>query len=240
MDSQGSRLRVITAEEMRNLLCFVLLAFVGGCGSSRYSERDSRYPSHWWKPVSKDGAPEWEIMPQEASSGEVILSKRHELGLLSNFAPTPFMFRGQRYASLEGFWQMMLFPENKDDPRAQFPGLQWSQSRDQIAQMASFEAKAAGTLAEENMNTMGIDWVTFEGRRIKYRSDPEDTTGEHYKLIVAAMWEKVRQNPEVKRVLLSTGDLILKPDHHTEPDAPAAWRYDRILTSIRKELKSKE
>ena len=57
---------------------------------------DSHYPSHWWAPVPKEGAPAWEILPQEAGPGEVILSKRHELGLLSNFAATPFTFRGRR------------------------------------------------------------------------------------------------------------------------------------------------
>src|SRR5262245_53677858 len=85
--------------------------------------RDARYPAHWWTPVAKAGAPSWEILPQEAGPGEVILSKRHELGLLSNFAPTPFTFRGRRYASLEGFWQMMLYPESAADPRATFPGI---------------------------------------------------------------------------------------------------------------------
>ena len=65
--------------------------------------------------------PTWEILPQAAGPGEVIVSKRHELGLLSNFAPTPFTFRGQRYASLEGFWQMMLYPDGPDDPRATVP-----------------------------------------------------------------------------------------------------------------------
>jgi len=43
----------------------------------------------------------------------------------------------------------------------------------------------------------------------------------------------------MKRVLLSTGDLILKPDHHQEPDAPAAWRYYEILTRIRAELRKR-
>ena len=57
---------------------------------------DSRYPAHWWTPISKEGAPAWEILPQEASPGEVILSKRNELGLLSNFAATPFTFKGKR------------------------------------------------------------------------------------------------------------------------------------------------
>jgi predicted NAD-dependent protein-ADP-ribosyltransferase YbiA (DUF1768 family) len=198
---------------------------------------DSRYPSHWWTPVPRDGAPSWEIFPQEAGPGEVILSKRHELGLLSNFAATPFIFREKRYASMEGFWQMMLYPEGADDARAKFPGLEWQYTREQVADMTSFEAKDAGSLAEANMKKMGITWVTFEGRRIEYRPS---TRGEHYQLILAATWEKVRQNPEVKKVLLSTGDLILKPDHHSEPNAPAAWRYYEILMQIRAELQAQE
>ena len=84
---------------------------------------------------------------------------------------------------------------------------------------------------------MGITWVSFEGRRFEYKPA---VPGEHYKLIVEATWEKVRQNPEVKKVLLSTGDLILKPDHHQEPNAPAAWKYYEILTQIRRELQKSE
>jgi hypothetical protein len=187
--------------------------------------------------VPKEGAPAWEILPQEAGPGEVILSKRNELGLLSNFAATPFVFHGKRYASLEGFWQMMKYPEGPDDPRALFPGLTWRYTREEVGQLTSFEAKRAGTLAEENMKKMGITWVTFEGKHMDYKPP---TPGEHYRLIVEATREKVRQNPEVKRVLLATGNLLLKPDHHQEPDAPAAWRYYEILTQIRTELRSKK
>ncbi len=201
--------------------------------SPQQISRDPRYPAHWWTPVPETGKPDWEILPQEAGPGEVILSKRNELGLLSNFAPTPFVFRGKRYASLEGFWQMMLYPEDKNDPRAKFPGLEWKYTREQVAQMTSFAAKAAGTLAEENMKRMGITWVTLEGKRMEYRAA---VPGKHYKLIVAATRAKVKQNPEVKTVLLATGDLILKPDHHQEPNAPAEWRYFEILTQIRAEL----
>ncbi len=195
------------------------------------------YPAHWWTPVPKEGAPAWEILPQEAGPGEVILSKRNELGLLSNFAATPFVYHGKRYASLEGFWQMMKYPEGADDPRATSSGLTWPYTREQVAQLASFEAKHAGTLAEENMKKMEITWVTFEGKRMEYKPP---TPGEHYRLIVEATHEKVRQNPEVKRVLLATGSLALKPDHHQEPDAPAAWRYYQILTQIRTELQSQK
>ncbi|MFY9574755.1 MAG: hypothetical protein WAV20_25415 [Blastocatellia bacterium] len=228
---------------LRNSGAFIAMAvlpILAACHSSRQSAQSSapslsasRYPSHWWAPAPKDGAPEWEILPQEAVPGEVILSKRNELGLLSNFAATPFVFRDKHYASLEGFWQMMLYPEGGDDPRSKFPGLEWKFSRDQVAQMASFGAKSAGTLAEDNMKKMGISWVTFEGKQLDYRpAEP----GEHYKLIVTATWEKVRQNPEVKKILLATGDLILRPDHHQEPNAPTAWRYYEILTRIRVEL----
>ena len=193
----------------------------------------TNYPADWWTPVSSNGAPAWEILPQAAAPGEVILSKRHELGLLSNFAATPFTFHGKRYASLEGFWQMMKFPEGDDDPRAKFPGLTWPHTREQVSQMTAFEAKRAGDLGSENMKRMGIPWVTFEGKQMEYRpAEP----GEHYRLIVAAMREKARQNPEVKKVLLATGDLVLMPDHHQETNAPAAWRYFEILTQIRSEL----
>src|SRR5205823_14536464 len=109
------------------------------------------------------------------------------------------------------------YPESPDDPRATYPGLRWNYTRDQVAQLTSFDAKRAGTLAEQNMKTMGITWVTFEGKRLEYKPR---VPGEHYQLIVAATKEKVRQNPEVKKVLLATGNLVLRPDHHQEPDAP--------------------
>ena len=67
--------------------------------------------------------------------------------------------------------------------------------------MKSFDAKTAGDLGEENMKTMGIDWVTFDGKRMKYRSMQK---GELYRLIVAAMRANVEQNP------------------------PAEWRYFQI------------
>jgi hypothetical protein len=195
----------------------------------------AKYPAHWWAPVSREGAPAWEILPQEAAPGEVIVSKRHELGLLSNFAATPFLFRGRRYASLEGFWQMMLYPEGPGDPRATFPGVSWPHTRQAVAEMTAFEAKAAGTLAERNMSQMGIDWVSFEGERFAYRPA---RPGRHFTLIVAAIREKVLQNDDVRKALLATHDLVLRPDHHEEPGAAAAWRYCDILMRIRAELRN--
>jgi predicted NAD-dependent protein-ADP-ribosyltransferase YbiA (DUF1768 family) len=192
-----------------------------------------QYPAHWWTPIPENQKAVWEILPQAAKPGQVILSKRNELGVLSNFAAAPFSFRGQRYASVEGFWQMMLYPEDAADPRAHAPGIAWPHTRAEVAHMTSFEAKDAGTVGEENMRKMKISWVTFEGKRIEYRSREK---GEHYRLIVAAMRAKLEQNPQVRQTLLKTGDLVLLPDHIEEQNAPPEWRYFQIWMDIRKEL----
>jgi len=128
---------------------------------------------------------------------------------------------------------MMKFPESADDPRAKSPDIAWPSTREQVAQMTGFEARQAGSAAEQNMKKMGITWVSFEGRRMEYKPL---VPGEHYRLIVEATRAKVHQNPEVKKVLLATGNLVLKPDHHQEPGAGAAWRYYEILMQIRTEL----
>ena len=131
---------------------------------------------------------------------------------------------------------MMLYPEGPNDSRAKAPGITWLHTRAEVAQMTAFAAKDAGTAAEENMRKIGIDWVTFEGRRIEYRSR---TKGDHYRLIVGAMRAKLEQNPKVREILLATGDLVLLPDHIQEPDPPAEWRYCQIWMEIRKEIQNK-
>ena len=52
-------------------------------------------------------------------------------------APTPFEYHGKKYASLEGFWQAMKYPEDADDPRAKFPGLEWKLTREQVTQLSN-------------------------------------------------------------------------------------------------------
>jgi len=192
-----------------------------------------QYPERWWTPIPEKEKASWEILPQAAKPREVILSKRNELGILSNFAPTPFTYRGQRYSSLEGFWQMMLYPEGPTDPRALSSGVTWKHTRAEVAQMTEFEAKDAGAAAEKNMRKLRIDWVTFEGRRFPYRSQEK---GEHYRLIVETMRAKLEQNPPVRQILLQTGSLILRPDHIEERNAPPEWRYFEIWMEIRAEL----
>jgi hypothetical protein len=55
----------------RRWYSILLLALLGVSGCQRVPARESAYPSSWWAPVPKDGAPAWEILPQEAGPGSL-------------------------------------------------------------------------------------------------------------------------------------------------------------------------
>jgi predicted NAD-dependent protein-ADP-ribosyltransferase YbiA (DUF1768 family) len=193
------------------------------------------YPAAWFAPLPPEVKPySWEITPDAAAPGEVILSKRNELGILSNFAPTPFEIDGKRYASLEGFWQAMYYPDGADDPRQEVVPKRLT--REQVEQLASFDAKKAGDEAKKALRQAGIAWISYQGRRFDPHGSEEDQKF-HYDLILRATRAKVDQNAEVKRILLATEGLVLKPDHEQVKDATPAWRYFDILTAIRADLK---
>lgn len=189
------------------------------------------WPTHWWDPVSDPAKPYWEILPQEAmlDQGAVILSKRNELGVLSNFAHTPFQFKGKTYQSIEGLWQMMFYPDPDltDDPRAQ---IDFPYTREQVSQMIGMEAQLAGKEGFTRMKMLGIDWVSFQGNKLKYW-DPE--MGPHYDLVVSAMKAKLEQNPRVAEILECTRGLRLLPDHYQPEDAPPSWKYYEIWMRFR-------
>jgi hypothetical protein len=125
----------------------------------------------------------------------------------------------------------MLYPEGKNDPR-RAEAVEWKHTRAEVARMTAFEAKKAGDLAEENMKKLGIDWVAFEGKQFPYRSERK---GEHYRLIWEATQAKVKQNATVLKTLLSTGDLILRPDHHQTAGDPPEWRYFELYMKLREQ-----
>ena len=220
---------------MKTTYLLILIALVGmgslGCGSSPKTEMVRQgYPGHWWQAIEGDAA-SWEISPDDAEEGEVILSKRNELGILSNFAPTPFEFEGKKYASLEGFWQSMKYPEDQEDPRSKYKG--WPYTRAEVEQLVAFKAKRAGDFGSKAMKALGIDCVSYKGERMPYRTSEK---GKHYQLIRRAMLAKLNQNTEVKEVLLKTTGLRLKPDHEQSDHAPPAWRYYKIWEEIRDDL----
>ena len=192
----------------------------------------SSYPKHWWGPTdTSGGVPSWEILPEEGVPNKtLILSKRNELGILSNFAPTSFSFKGKSYASLEGFWQAMKYPE-KGEERYGSDRLPFT--REQVEQMVAFQAKKAGSFASKLMKKHDINYVSFKGEKLVYRTREK---GRHYQLIKMAMREKLNQNEEVRNILVSTKGLKLLPDHHTSEDSPPAWKYYAIWMEERERL----
>ncbi len=194
------------------------------------------YPDTWWTPVLDKNVPSWEILPQSAAreKNEVILSKRNELGILSNFAAAPITILGTRYASLEGLWQSMKYPESTSDLRMKILGA-WPMKRSEVAALTAFEALKAGKEAEKLMVANKINWVSFSGFKIDYKGNDSEA---FYEVIEAATRAKIDQNPEVKKTLLATGDLILKPDHHEDKDGTKAWKYYEIYMKLRGDLKS--
>jgi predicted NAD-dependent protein-ADP-ribosyltransferase YbiA (DUF1768 family) len=193
------------------------------------------YPPEWWAPADATTAPAWEILPQQAGKNEVILSKRTELGIFSNFAATAFEFEDHSYASVEGFWQMMKFPDSlvENDPRKseQFT---WSHTREEVASLTGFEAKDAGNEGSKVMKELNINWVTYFGKKMDYHTQEK---GDHYKLIRDAMKAKLDQTSGLKELLLKTGTLKLLPDHDQGENPPPAWKYFEIWTEFRDELK---
>ena len=209
----------------------------GGGGNPTTSGKDwgvsHGFPAIWWETVDPKLKADWEILPQEAKPGEVILSKRNNLGkLLSNFGATPFTLRGKTYASIEGFWQATKYPEGPGDVRLD-PKVVWKFTRSQVEQMTSFEAKDAGKLASDNMAALQIDWVSFEGTKMIYREQGES---EFYHLIRSTMISKLLQNPDVYEILKKTKTLKLRPDHEVKATEGKAWHFYSIWMELRDQI----
>ena len=218
---------------MRKVAWISALCVISACATSGQHEK-SPYPAHWWS-EAKDNIPAWEITPDKAKAGQVILSKRNELGLLSNFAPTPFLLDGARYASVEGFWQMMKYPESDSDPRASKNA--WKHKRSEVAQMSGFVAKRAGKEASKQMKAAGISWVSYQAKRLEYKGKDKN---EYYRLIRRAMVAKLEQNPDIQYLLLRTGSLELLPDHQQSKTKTRAYDYHKIWMELRSELKARK
>ena len=187
------------------------------------------YPPHWWTEIPRENIPSWEILPHEAKDGEVILSKRTELGVFSNLANTPFTYDRVLFQSVEGFWQMMKYPENTEDPRSKLP---YDKTRKDVASLHGFTAKKAGTLANKIMLDHHIDWISYQGRRFNYK-DLAEGSAFHYQLIYNAIKAKIDQNPKLKKLLKQTDGLVLRPDHYQSENLPKSYYYHQILMDIR-------
>lgn len=133
--------------------------------------------------------------------------------LLSNFAPTPFELWGEKFASVEGFWQGLKYPEGSPEQKRVFG-------------LFGYEAKRAGRRAPVGPGGM----FTWRGRLYRVGSP------EHWDLMRQALRAKFEQCAEARRALLATRGLKLvhqlPRDSRTIPGAVFA----RMLEEIRADL----
>lgn len=210
-------------------ILFLLLSF-------QTAHAEQTFPPDWWKEVPREKAYSWEVLPQDAKQGEVILSKRTELGIFSNFAESSIVLDGKCFPTVEAFWQMMKYPESNSDERLTWTE-KWPWTRDQVASMNGFSAKKAGQFANSLLIEQNQNWVSYQKNKIIFSSS---THGDHYNLIFRALVEKLRQNQDVQDLLLKTKDLILIADHHISSNSPDEWHYDKLWMLIRDQVKNKQ
>lgn len=134
--------------------------------------------------------------------------------LLSNFAETPFVLGGIRFASVEGFVQAIKFKPG--DPR-----------REQTFAMVGMAAKRMSRKAEKDYGRRSVWWGM---ETIAYGS------WRHRQLIAEAITAKVLQNPDVAEALIATEGLELEHDlGHPESATTSlpAEVFVKVLTEIR-------
>jgi predicted NAD-dependent protein-ADP-ribosyltransferase YbiA (DUF1768 family) len=100
------------------------------------------------------------------------------LRLISNFAHTPFGFDDKSYASIEGFWQGLKFPDEAD--------------RRRLALLHGSEARDAGYHAPES------DTLMYDGENVRVG------TYAHWRLMEKACRAKFAQHAAAREALLST------------------------------------
>jgi len=130
--------------------------------------------------------------------------------LISNLAHTPFVLAGKTYASVEGFWQGLKFPDKFE--------------RRQLASMHGRHAKAAGSRAPKHTV------FEFEGTSITVG------TYEHWQLMQAACKAKFNQHYDARQALLDTADRPLehrvRRDSKTIPGVIMAEIWMRIRSEL--------
>ena len=222
---------------MKQIIYFVFFILFSGCVHASGVGSDG-FPDSWWTPVPDDQVKGWEIPPQAAhrDQGEVVLSKRTELGQFSNLTAAAFEMDGIKYASIEGLWQGMKYPETASDERNNSQVV-WPYTREQVYLMSGFEAKKAGDIANENMRKLGIKYITYKGEKVEYNGSGMQR---HYEIIYNASLNKVLQNEPLKKLLLSTKQLHFFPDHKQQPNPNPAYLYHDIYMKIRENLKSQK
>jgi predicted NAD-dependent protein-ADP-ribosyltransferase YbiA (DUF1768 family) len=130
---------------------------------------------------------------------------------ISNFATAPFEVDGQRYQSVESFWQGLKFAGDGD--------------RRRLAQFEGARARAEGE--EQGYGAT----VSYGGREIAVG------TWSHWQLMERACRAKFEQNADARAALLSTGDRplthVVRRDSKTIPGVIMAQIWMRIRHDLR-------
>lgn len=129
-----------------------------------------------------------------------------QVRLIGNLAATAFELDGERYASVEGFWQSLKSDSDAD--------------RRRVAALSGSEAKRAGSAVEYGAT------VTHRGEAIPVG------TWAHWQLMAKACAAKFAQDFEARSALLATGTRPLvhkvRKDSRTIPGAIMAEIWMRI------------
>ena len=130
---------------------------------------------------------------------------------IGNFAPAPFQLDGERYASVESFWQGLKFAEGAE--------------RRRIAGMDGVQARDTGS-------TRGY------GATLRYAGrDIPVGTWEHWQLMRHACEAKFAQNETARAALLATGERplthIVRHDSRAIPGVVMADIWMRIRADLR-------
>lgn len=132
--------------------------------------------------------------------------------LISNLASTPFELDGERYESIEAYWQGLKFPE--------------LERRRTIGLLSGQEARRAG------FDAVPANVIQYAGREVRVG------TAEHWHLMAIACWAKFNQNSAARDALLSTGERPL--EHRMRRDSrniPGVVMAD-IWMKVRRRLRT--
>ncbi len=133
---------------------------------------------------------------------------------MSNFAHTPFVFRGREYASVEGFYQGMKFEDEE--------------KRAKIAAMHGVYARSAGKKAKTKQ-------TTFDGQTFMMGSP------EHHAVMKEAIRCKMEQHPEMTKAFVATRPRTVIHDTG-RPARKSSFPVEvfcRIITEMREEFAAK-
>jgi predicted NAD-dependent protein-ADP-ribosyltransferase YbiA (DUF1768 family) len=132
--------------------------------------------------------------------------------IISNLATTPFELDGQRYLSVESFWQGLKFPS--DEERQRLAGHEGPRARSE-----GLRQKYGAT-------------INYRGQDIAVGA------WDHWQLMERACRAKFQQNEDARNALLATGDRplvhVVRRDSRSIPGVIMAQIWMRLRASLRK------